>query len=76
MGLSEAYTWDKYFRCVLLHSCTAHMYQLNTFMLFRMPCHKSAHADVSAALVHTVGLIAAHTVHTIQTSQQQRIIRY
>ena len=31
--------------------------------------------DVSAALVHTVGLIAAHTVHAIQTSQQQRIIR-
>ena len=33
------------------------------------------HADVSAALVHTVGLIGAHTVHAVQTSQQQMIIR-
>jgi hypothetical protein len=37
------------------------------------PVHPDA--DVSAALLHTVGLIAAHTVHTMQTSQMQRVIR-
>lgn len=33
------------------------------------------HTDVNAALVHTVGLIAAHTLHTLHTSRQQLVVR-
>jgi hypothetical protein len=32
-------------------------------------------ADVNAALVHTLGLIASHAIHTLHTSQQRLIIR-
>ncbi len=32
-------------------------------------------ADVSAALVHTVGLITAHVLHALQTSSERRVIR-
>lgn len=32
-------------------------------------------ADVVAALLHTLGLLASHSIHTLHTSQQQRVIR-
>ena len=32
-------------------------------------------ADVNAALVHTLGLIVAHTLHALQTTAEQRTIR-
>jgi len=45
---------------------------------FSYPCGPAGlvFSDVCAALVHTVGLIAAHTVHAVQTSQEQRVIRF
>jgi hypothetical protein len=30
---------------------------------------------VGAALVHSSGLIVAHVLHTLQTSQEQRVVR-
>lgn len=43
------------------------------------PCphpHTLPHfADVNAALVHTLGLIVAHTLHALQTTAEQRTIR-
>lgn len=35
----------------------------------------AAHADVNAALVHTLGLLVAHTLHTLNAGQQQVVIR-
>lgn len=54
-------------------------FPLTPFSRFTDPPQPFVHnfhtADVNAALIHVVGLLAAHTLHVLQTSHAQRVVR-